>query len=106
MKDSDIVETNEYRVLKMCSNCPFRDNGEAVHLDDGRVDDIKKMLLENDHNSFTCHKTAYNLDKDMNPVEGFVQPKKMCAGAYEYLKKMGRPNIMMRIAMASGIENE
>lgn len=102
----ELVETNEYRVLKMCGNCPFRDNGKAVHLEDGRVEDIKKTLLENDMNSFTCHKTSYNLDINMNPVTDIVQSPKMCAGAYEYLKKIGRPNIMMRLASMKGIDND
>ncbi len=101
-KDCNLVETNIYRVLKQCSNCPFKDNGEEIHLKAGRVDEIKKELLESDYNSFNCHKTVYNLDKDMK--NGKKQQEKMCAGAYEYLKSINRPNISMRMAASLGIE--
>lgn len=101
-KKCNLVETNNYRVLKECSNCPFKDNGEAMHLEDGRVSEIKKYLLESDHNSFNCHKTVYNLDKNMKNTP--VQKEKMCAGAYKYLKNAGKPNIAMKLAEAIGEE--
>lgn len=101
---TNLVETNVYRVLKMCPNCPFRDNGKAIALNDGRVDSIKDYLLESDQHSFTCHKTAYNLDLDMKPLKTHKQPLKMCAGAYEFLKEQKRPNIMMRLAVLMGYE--
>lgn len=34
-----------YRCSDYCNNCPFKDNGVAMDLNDGRVDEIKKMLL-------------------------------------------------------------
>ena len=102
----EIVETNCYRVLKPCSNCPFVDNGKAMHLDEGRVDGLKEMLLEDSGNSFNCHKSVYNLDKNMNPYDGGTQPLKMCAGAYNFLKKMGKPNDIMQIAERLGVEDE
>jgi hypothetical protein len=100
----EIVKTNIYRCTEYCPNCPFLDDGRAVHLNDGRVDDIKEMLLKDDNNSFTCHKTAYNLDNNNEFTE--EQDPKMCKGAYEFLIKEGRPNIMMRIAMAMGVDKE
>lgn len=102
----ELVESNIYRVTKMCSNCPFRDNGKAIHLEEGRVDQIKAYLLSDDQGSFSCHKTAHNLDTEMNGYKGEPQKPKMCAGAYEYLKKEGRPNLMMRLAVSMGIEND
>jgi len=105
MSDEELVETNVYRVLKPCSNCPFTDNGEAMHLRDGRVDEIKAMLLEDKGNSFNCHKTVYNLEKDMSPYDGGKHPLKMCAGAYNFLKKEDKPNDIMQIAERLGIED-
>lgn len=100
----EVVETNEYRVTQKggCSNCPFRDNGRAMHLSEGRVDEIKAQLIINDDMSFTCHKTAYNLSVKMNG--GYLQKPKMCAGAYAYLRKKGISNKMMRLAYALGID--
>ena len=76
------VKTNTYRVVesKGCSDCPFRDNGKAMQLRDGRVDEIKAMLLESDQNSFNCHKTVY------------------------ILKAHGKPNLQMRLAYSLGVE--
>jgi len=92
------LQTNIYRVTnkKGCDNCPFRDNGKAMLLRDGRVDGIKAMLLESDQNSFNCHKTVYSDDPNQKPM--------MCAGAYEFLKEHGKPNIQMRLAFSMGIE--
>jgi len=101
----ELVESNEYRVLKMCSNCPFRDNGKAMHLKEGRVDQLKEMLRSDSMNSFNCHKTVYDLDTDMN-TSGSNQALKMCAGAYEYLKSINQPNIQMSLAEAWGIEKD
>ena len=97
-----MVKTNQYRVLKMCPNCPFRTDGKQIELQPGRLDEIKRKLREDDSSSFTCHKTAHNLDLNMKPTEH--QDPKMCAGAYEYLIEIQRPNVMMRMAHAFGIE--
>lgn len=55
------------------------------------------MLLEDNASSFNCHKTVYNLDLNMNEVEGYKQPLKMCYGAYKFLLDLDRPNIQMRL---------
>lgn len=99
----EVVESNVYRVTQMCSNCPFKDNGKSIQLNEGRVEEIKEMLLEGTHKSFNCHKTVYNLDVNMEPYQG-TQELKMCAGAYEFLKKQGKPNAQMQIAKRLGIE--
>jgi len=99
---NSIVKTNEYRCTEYCPNCPFLDDGKAIQLKEGRVDEIKAMLLESDQNSFSCHKTVYNLDNNMKSTE--EQPVKMCFGAYEFLKKKKRPNLMMRLAIAMSID--
>ena len=97
-------KANIYRCEKHCKNCPFLDSGEKIHLKDGRMDEIRKMLLKNDSNSFNCHKTVYNLDENMNITE--EQKPKMCYGAYKFLKEQKKPNIQMRLALSMGIDND
>jgi len=94
------VTSEIYRVTKPCNNCPFLDNGKAIMLADGRVDSIKEELLQG--GSFNCHKTVYNLDDNMNETE--EQELKMCAGAYQFLKKENKPNQQMQIAQRLGIK--
>ena len=91
------LEKNIYRITKKggCDDCPFKDNGKSIHLKKGRVDSIKKTLLESDVNSFNCHKTLKG--------EGGVM---MCAGAFEFLEKKNKPNVQMKIAYELGIEKE
>jgi len=95
-----IVKTNEWRCVEFCPNCPFKDNGRAVGLVDGRVDDIKVMLLKGEN--FVCHKTAYNLDNEMKPTAH--QDRKMCYGAYLYLLEKNKPNQLMQVAKRLGCE--
>lgn len=99
-----IVKTNSYRCIENCPNCPFLDEGKAIGLKSGRVDSIKKKLRENDNESFPCHKTVYDLDNNMNKSK--PQRPKMCKGAYDYLKSIKQPNIMMRLALCMGVDEE
>lgn len=98
MEEKTLLSVNSYRVTEKggCSDCPFRDNGKVMRLRSDRVNSIKEGLLSDDWSSFTCHKTIY--DKDTHEAHG----KKMCGGAYEFLKREGRPNIMMRLAYMKG----
>ena len=89
-----------YRVTKPCSNCPFLDNNKAIMLADGRLDEIKADLLKG--GSFNCHKTVYDLDENMEHTK--KQELKMCAGAYQFLKKENKPNQQMQIAQRLGIK--
>ena len=100
---STLPKTNIYRCTEKCKNCPFKDNGKAIHLEEGRVDSIRKMLLEEHDSSFSCHKTVYNLDSDMEDTE--EQTVKMCAGAFEYLQEHGKANAQMRLAYQLGIDS-
>ena len=104
-KKQEVVKTNMYRVLEPCNNCPFTDDGKKIHLNKGRVDSIKEDLIKHPDNSFTCHKTVYNLDVDMNEITDYKQERKMCAGAFLYLKSIKKPNTMMVLAQRIGLEN-
>jgi hypothetical protein len=91
-----------YRKLNYCNNCPFKDEGKAIYLDEGRMDDIRKGLDEG--GSFNCHKTAYSLDDNMQPLAENVSLK-MCYGAFKYLKEKGEPNQVMQVALRMGVED-
>lgn len=93
-----------YRCLKYCGNCPFKDNGKAISLAEGRVDSIKEDLLNSNMNSFNCHKTVYNLDEQMQPTE--EQELKMCYGAFRFLLENNSFNQQMQIALRLGIDEE
>ena len=99
-----IVKTNAFRCLEHCPNCPFLDDGKAMHLEPGRVDAIKEKLLSSTDENFICHKTAYSLDNDMEPTQ--KQERKMCYGAYLFLKKKKRPNAIMQIAERLGLDHD
>ena len=84
---SDLLEVNEWRVLEPCEDCPIEYGDKAMNLKKGRVAAIKKDLRDGE--SFNCHKTVYD--------KGYDYPR-MCAGAYNYLKRLKRPNNIMQIA--------
>lgn len=90
-----MLDASIYRKKKYCSTCPFLDNGKAMFLEEGRVDEIKNTLLKSDMESFNCHKTVYNLDENLELTD--EQPLKMCYGAYQFLKSKGRANIQMKL---------
>lgn len=94
------MKPSDYRCTDYCNNCPFIDNGSAMHLVPGRVDSIKADLLEDGH--FVCHKTVYDLDESMQDTE--PQERKMCYGAYKFLKDKDKPNEIMRLAYTFGVD--
>ena len=96
------IATNIYRCIEYCNNCPFLDDGKKMMLNAGRVDNIKSYLDGDDTRSFSCHKTVHGLDNEMKNTEH--QDPKMCKGAYDYLNKINRPNLMMRLAINMGID--
>ena len=75
------MKSNFWRLKEYCSSCPFQGH---MHLDKGRLQQIKDDLLADDHSTFICHKT---LDGEY----------KTCYGAYVFLKEQGRPNLQMRL---------
>lgn len=99
---SKLVKSNVYRCIEYCADCPFKDDGEAIHLNPGRVDQIKHTLLNEHDSSFNCHKTVYNLDNQGNNTR--EQKKKMCYGAYKFLKENGVDNAQMRLALSLSID--
>lgn len=93
--------------LKMlCSNCPFRNDTNAIQLAPGRIDSIIGELLEDDWKTFHCHKTVYSPEGGTHDDEGNYSSsgnELMCAGAMGILYKLGRPSIGMRLALLTKV---
>lgn len=76
-----------------CANCPFRNDGEGIPLNTGRLESIVEDLLESDITTFVCHKT--------------LQGEKMtCAGAVGLMSKMKRLPVIARLGLACGVITE
>lgn len=93
--------------LKMpCSNCPFRNDNNAILLAPRRIDSIIGELLKDDWKTFHCHKTVYSSKGGTHDDEGNYSPsgnELMCAGAMGILYKLGRPSIGMRLALLTKV---
>lgn len=79
-----------------CDECLFRTDRPTGAFPLRRADEIATALL-NDQ-SFSCHKTTTNLDRDNYHPEA-----QHCAGAMIVLEKIQKPNQMMRIAERLGM---
>ena len=91
------LEHNIWRVTKTCSNCPFNDEGKSLNLSAERMARIREGLDAG--GSFNCHKTEYPEVFNTKPIGN-----RMCAGAYNYLKAKGKPNMIMQVAERMGVD--
>jgi hypothetical protein len=73
-----------------CSNCPFRKDGAGVQLEPGRIQGIVSTLLEDDQQTFVCHKTL-------------ATGRMTCAGAIGLMSKLGRLPVIARLGLAVGV---
>ena len=69
-----------------CSNCPFRADAGAIELRPGRLEGIVTDLLQDDQQTFVCHKT---LDSQ----------RMTCAGAVAVMAKLGRLPVIARLGL-------
>ena len=69
-----------------CSNCPFRADAGAIELRPGRLEGIVADLLQDDQQTFVCHKT---LDSQ----------RMTCAGAVAVMAKLGRLPVIARLGL-------
>lgn len=99
------------RMKRPCANCPFLKVG-AIRLMPGRREGIIQGLLEDDFQTFYCHKTVNNSNEDdWGDYDEDTESSRykesgneaMCAGAAAYLMKVGRPTVGMRVAFAMDI---
>ena len=75
-----------------CANCPFRNDGAAIELQPGRLNDIVGNLQADDHATFVCHKTTEAKMKRMT-----------CAGAVAFMSKLGRMPVIARLGLVAGV---
>ncbi|PHM59494.1 hypothetical protein [Xenorhabdus ishibashii] len=92
-----------FAVKKPCVNCPFLKETRFI-LSEGRLDSIKKKLLEDDEHVFECHETTFSTGGyfDENSVYHASGKESYCAGAMGWLMLKKRPNIAMRLGHAFG----
>lgn len=87
-----------FKVSKPCSNCPFRNDSQAIDLNAGRKEDIIEGLLSGREPSFPCHKTVYG--------NGSRKPKgdtwSLCPGAAAVARKFGRDTTLIQVATRLG----
>ncbi|XLY90540.1 hypothetical protein ACK8QS_22985 (plasmid) [Ectopseudomonas mendocina] len=93
------------RLKQPCANCPFRKSG-GIELREGRMQGIVDDLLQDDHNTFHCHKTVHSArGGDWDDEHEHYTPsghEAMCAGAATLLMAKKRPNLIMRLAFLFG----
>nr|WP_280971284.1 hypothetical protein [Cupriavidus gilardii] len=95
----NLVDTPAVAALaEPCANCPFRPDASAIPLTDGRLRAIAQQLIGDDTRPFLCHKAAYH----PKAVRGRIAE---CRGAQIWLRKVGFPNVSMRLAFALGVLN-
>ena len=73
-----------------CSNCPFRADAGAIELRPGRLEGIVADLLQDDQQTFVCHKT---LDSQ----------RMTCAGAVGVMSRLGRLPVIARLGLVYGV---
>lgn len=94
-----------FAMAKPCPNCPFLKVG-AIELNPGRLEGIIESLLRDDWTTFSCHKTVHSKHGGTWSDDGDYTPsgkEAHCMGAMAYLKKIGMPNVPMRIGFATGM---
>jgi hypothetical protein len=99
------IDTDKFFALKRpCANCPFLKQG-AIELAPGRIEGIIAHLLEDDWNTFPCHKTVHGKNGGEWDDEGEYQSsgkESMCSGAMALLHKVGQPTVPMRLGIVMG----
>jgi len=85
------------KMTNPCDNCPFRSDIKPFDLRKGRLKGIIQNLMDDDMQTFPCHKTT-GLERD---EDGFSESEwQHCAGAMAMLYKLGYQNVAMRLAFA------
>jgi hypothetical protein len=86
-----------FDLKRPCNNCPFvRGNGELFGLHPERILEIVNGP------AFQCHKTVDYTHHD-DPILRQGQSPQQCAGLMSLLRKIGRPNQIMRVAEYFGV---
>ena len=102
-RSMDIIKQS-FALKEPCSDCPFRNDGQSINLQDGRREQIIEDLLSGVSTTFHCHKTVYRKDADNFDEDGNYKPQDvmMCPGAMAVARKLGRDPQMIQIAERMG----
>lgn len=87
-----------FALKKPCNNCPFRKTG-AIELRPTRLKGIIEHLTDDDHASFSCHKTVHSRTWNEDDTHSSSEQEAMCAGAMIYLQKVRRMSVQMRLGV-------
>ncbi|EGT5675343.1 hypothetical protein AGJ34_20450 [Cronobacter dublinensis subsp. dublinensis] len=94
-----------FAMRQPCKNCPFlKEHG--IELVEGRLDNIKQDLLNDDQRPFFCHKTTYETGGHTDVETGNYKPsgqESYCMGAMAFLYARHRVNVPMRLGLAMGL---
>lgn len=93
-----------FSLRRVCQNCPFRKDAQAIDLAEGRKEQIIEDLLSGKSTTFHCHKTVYREGADNFDEEGNYRPNDvmMCPGAMAVARKLGRDPQMIQVAERMG----
>lgn len=90
-----------YRLVRPCSNCPFRLDVEP-YLGPERVEEIARSVAGGAE--FYCHKTTkISEDDDGNADVSIAANSQVCAGSLILMAKAGEPNQMVRVSERLGL---
>lgn len=85
---------------KPCNQCPFAKKCHKGWLGERRAEEIAKGIVEDDHSTFTCHKTDRKY-KFAEPET--TEETQHCGGAMLFLMNCGAQNLFMRFAFSAGV---
>ncbi|MFC4236518.1 hypothetical protein ACFOY8_15035 [Thalassospira xianhensis] len=90
---------------KPCVDCPFRNDGKALKLAEGRLESILGGLLSQADGTFHCHETVYKEGNENFDANGNYAPTEIhqCAGAASVMQKLGQDTQIVQVAMRMGI---
>ncbi|MFK4705625.1 hypothetical protein ABIC83_002464 [Roseateles asaccharophilus] len=94
-----------FGLKKMCGNCPFRADCQAIDLAPGRLRSICDDLLANDEQPFFCHKTVDGEHVEAEGGEHHYETggsERYCVGAMAFLHRERQPNVPMRLGYVFG----
>lgn len=105
MFNDSVKLKNLFAVKRPCSNCPFRNDEDAISLEARRREGIIESLLSGEHTTFHCHKTVYRRDDRNHKKNGDYVPVDVsqCPGAAAIARKFGRDSVMVQIATRLGV---
>lgn len=86
----------KFNVKSPCAHCPFR-NDIRGYLRKSRAEEIVNHLSADDSSWFSCHETTTSKGRSTKHPDAA-----QCAGAMLLQVKLNRPNIITRVAIATG----